>query len=72
VLVAVDVNAMMALDESSFGDISSMQIVFLISDGRIERNSRATLRRLIRDSWKPIIFLLHCVRRYEQLTINSW
>jgi midasin len=57
VLVAVDGSAMMALDESSFGDISSMQIVFLISDGRIERNSRATLRRLIREMMERNILM---------------
>jgi midasin len=31
------------------GDRSSMQLVFLISDGRIERDSRSALKRLIRE-----------------------
>jgi len=50
-------SAMMALDESSGGDISSMQIVFLISDGRIERDSRASLRRLMREMMERNILM---------------
>jgi midasin len=40
-------SALMALDMP--GDQASMQLVFMISDGRIERDSRSALRRLIRN-----------------------
>ena len=50
-------SAMMALEESSGGDASSMQIVFMISDGRIERDSRSALRRLIREMMERNILL---------------
>lgn len=41
----------------SFGGHSSMQLVFLISDGRIERDSRAALKRLIREMVERNILL---------------
>ncbi|CAJ1949588.1 unnamed protein product [Cylindrotheca closterium] len=40
-----------------YGDNSSMQLVFLISDGRIERDSRAALQRLIREMAERTILL---------------
>jgi midasin len=48
-------SAMAALEES--GDGSSMQLVFLISDGRIERDSRSALKRLIREMMERNILL---------------
>jgi len=51
-------SAMMSLDECSGGDSSSLQIVFLVSDGRIERDSRATLRRLIREMLERNILMV--------------
>lgn len=48
-------SAMAALEES--GDRSSMQLVFLISDGRIERDSRSVLKRLIREMVERNILL---------------
>ena len=39
------------------GDVASLQIVFLISDGRIERNSRSTLKKLIREMMERNILL---------------
>jgi MoxR-like ATPase len=41
----------------SFGDNSSMQLVFLISDGRIERDSRASVKRLVREMVERNILL---------------
>jgi len=46
---------MAALEDS--GDRSSMQLVFLISDGRIERDSRSALKRLIREMVERNILL---------------
>jgi MoxR-like ATPase len=48
-------SALQALDAA--GGNSSMQLVFLISDGRIERDSRETLRRLIREMMERNILL---------------
>jgi len=48
-------SAMAALEDS--GDQSSMQLVFLISDGRIERDSRSALKRLIREMVERNILL---------------
>jgi midasin (ATPase involved in ribosome maturation) len=48
-------SAMEALEDS--GDRSSMQLVFLISDGRIERDSRSALKRLIREMVERNILL---------------
>ena len=48
-------SAMAALEES--GDRSSVQLVFLISDGRIERDSRSALKRLIREMVERNILL---------------
>jgi midasin len=48
-------SAMAALDTS--GDASSMQLVFMISDGRIERDSRTELKRLIREMFERNILL---------------
>lgn len=49
-------SAMAALDESG-GNSSTMQLVFLISDGRIERDSRSRLKRLIREMMERNILL---------------
>ena len=58
-------SAMMALDDS-YRDVASMQIVFMISDGRIERDSRATLRRLIREMMeKNILMAMIIVESHE-------
>ncbi|KAL3924831.1 MAG: hypothetical protein SGILL_000803 [Bacillariaceae sp.] len=48
-------SAMAALEEAGGG--SSMQLVFLISDGRIERDSRSALKRLIREMLERNILL---------------
>lgn len=48
-------STMMALNTP--GDHASLQLVFLISDGRIERDSRATLRRLLREMFERNILL---------------
>ena len=48
-------SALASLDQ--FGDHSSMQLVFLISDGRIERDSRAILKRLVREMVERNILL---------------
>jgi MoxR-like ATPase len=48
-------SALMALDMP--GDQASMQLVFMISDGRIERDSRSALRRLIREMAERNILL---------------
>jgi len=45
---ALCVESSIAALEGSHGGLSSMQLVFMISDGRIERDSRSKLRRLIR------------------------
>jgi midasin len=46
---------MLALEAT--GVQASMQLVFMISDGRIERDSRAVLRRLIRELTERNILL---------------
>jgi midasin (ATPase involved in ribosome maturation) len=43
------------------GDHASLQLVFVISDGRIERDSRATLRRLMREMVERNILLVMIV-----------
>jgi midasin len=43
--------------EDQAGAVSSMQLVFLITDGRIERDSRASLRRLIREMMERNILI---------------
>jgi midasin len=48
-------SALVSLEQ--YGDSSSMQLVFLISDGRIERDSRSALRRLIREMAERNILL---------------
>jgi midasin len=48
-------SAMTALEDS--GDRSSMQLAFLISDGRIERDSKPALKRLIREAVERNILL---------------
>jgi midasin len=48
-------SAIAALD--SMGSQSSMQLVFLVSDGRIERDSRDKLKRLIREMMERNILL---------------
>ena len=47
-----------ALDNSQTGASSSLQLVFLISDGRIERDSRSKLRRLVREMTEKNILLV--------------
>jgi MoxR-like ATPase len=49
-------SALSALE--SQGDIAAMQLVFLISDGRIERDSRDTLRRLVREMVERNVLLV--------------
>jgi midasin len=48
-------SAIASLD--AFGGNSSMQLVFMISDGRIERDSRAALKRLVREMFERNILL---------------
>jgi len=47
-----------ALDDSQAGTTSSLQLVFLISDGRIERDSRSKLRKLVREMTEKNILLV--------------
>lgn len=47
-----------ALINSQTGTSSSLQLVFLISDGRIERDSRSKLRRLVREMTEKNILLV--------------
>ena len=49
-------SALSALE--SQGDIGAMQLVFLISDGRIERDSRVGLRRLVREMVEKNVLLV--------------
>ena len=49
-------SAFEALD--SQGGLDSMQLIFIISDGRIERDSRANLRRLMREMVEKNILLV--------------
>ena len=48
---------MIALESQTDGS-SSMQLVFIISDGRIERDSRAHLRKLVREMSERNILLV--------------
>jgi midasin len=52
-------SAMSALQ--SQGDSASMQLVFMISDGRIERDSRDELRRLVREMVERNVLLVMIV-----------
>jgi midasin len=52
-------SALMAMDTP--GDHAAMQLVFMISDGRIERDSRAGLRRLMREMVERNILLVMIV-----------
>lgn len=49
-------SALQALEAQ--GGIESMQLIFIISDGRIERDSRANLRRLMREMVEKNILLV--------------
>jgi midasin len=51
----------MAIIRSNPTNTTTMQIVFLISDGRIERDSRATLRRLIREMMERNIIMARII-----------
>ena len=51
------------------GDQSSMQLVFLISDGRIERDSRAELKRLVREMMERNILLAMII--VEEVSISG-
>jgi MoxR-like ATPase len=50
-------SVLMALKESG-NNTTSMQLVFMISDGRIERDSRSEIRRLIREMIEQNILLV--------------
>ena len=50
-------SAMLAL-EGHHGDHGAMQLVFMISDGRIERDSRSTIRKCIREMMDQNILLV--------------
>jgi len=62
-------SAMAALEDS--GDRSSMQLVFLISDGRIERDSRSALKRLIREMVERNILLAMIIVEGKQKKKDS-
>ena len=53
-------SALAALEAQSNGS-SSMQLVFIISDGRIERDSRERLRRIVREMTEKNILLIMVV-----------
>jgi midasin (ATPase involved in ribosome maturation) len=50
-------SALLALEHTA-GDYGAMQLVFMISDGRIERDSRSTIRRLIREMVEQNVLLV--------------
>ncbi|KAL7560158.1 hypothetical protein ACA910_013168 [Epithemia clementina (nom. ined.)] len=64
-------SAMMALLDEPYRDVASMQIVFLISDGRIERDSRTTLRRLIREMMESNILMAMIIVEGNEKVKNS-
>lgn len=55
----------------AMGDASSVQLVFLISDGRIERDSRETLKRLIREMMERNILLAMIIVEGDQKKKDS-
>ena len=64
---ALCVESAIASLEGAGGTSSSMQLVFMISDGRIERDSRSKLRRLIRQmAEKNMLMVMIIVEGEEQ------
>ena len=59
-----------SLEEASNGS-SSMQLVFMISDGRIERDSRSKLRRLIRQMAEKNILMVMIIVEGEEKGSSS-
>lgn len=57
-------SALQSLEDQS--DQASMQLIFLISDGRIERDSRPNLRRLMREMVERKILLVMIVVEGER------
>jgi midasin len=51
-------SALVAMDSQNQGFHSSKKIFFIISDGRIERDSKVKLRQLVREMWEKNILLL--------------
>jgi len=69
---ALCVESSIAALESAHSVSSSMQLVFMISDGRIERDSRSKLRRLIRQmSEKNMLMVMIIVEGEESSSSNS-
>jgi midasin (ATPase involved in ribosome maturation) len=58
---ALCVESALAALESQSNSSSSMQLVFIISDGRIERDSRERLRRIVREMTEKNILLVMLV-----------
>jgi len=58
---ALCVESALAALESQGNSSSSMQLVFIISDGRIERDSRERLRRIVREMTEKNILLVMLV-----------
>eukprot|EP00548_Thalassiothrix_antarctica_P006811 CAMPEP_0194140696 /NCGR_PEP_ID=MMETSP0152-20130528/10216_1 /TAXON_ID=1049557 /ORGANISM="Thalassiothrix antarctica, Strain L6-D1" /LENGTH=1225 /DNA_ID=CAMNT_0038839047 /DNA_START=460 /DNA_END=4137 /DNA_ORIENTATION=+ len=58
--------------EMQGGNCASMQLVFLISDGRIERDSRSSLRRLMREmTEKNILLVMIVVESQKRSTVKE-
>lgn len=64
--MALCVESAMAALASDSNSSSSMQLVFMISDGRIERDSREDLRRLIREMTERSILLVMIIVEGDQ------
>lgn len=65
-------SALMAMEEDTTGDFASMQLFFMISDGRIERDSRADIRRLVREMVeRNILLVLIIVEGDEKNSISD-
>ena len=56
--IALCIESALKAMEDTPGERASMQLVFIISDGRIERDSRSTIRRLIREMVEKNILLV--------------
>lgn len=58
---ALCVESALAVLEAQSNSSSSMQLIFIISDGRIERDSRERLRRIVREMTEKNILLIMVV-----------
>lgn len=63
---ALCVESVISALESQTDSTSSMQLVFIISDGRIERDSRSQLRKLVREMSEKNILLVMIIVEGDQ------